>query len=111
MNILATVALEGISGKKYEFEVYCWDTEFPSNMGAVYVITHRHISRAKCYSHKEIYVGQTEDLSTRFYNHHKKECFKSNSANCKCIYKENSESKRLEIEKDLIRNYQPICND
>jgi predicted site-specific integrase-resolvase len=62
------------------------------------------------YSHTRIYVGQTEDLSTRFDNHHKEACFDKHNKNCVCVHGEEDEDTRLEIEKDLIDKYDPPCN-
>lgn len=106
-----TITFTGASGKKYEFTAYAWDTQFKKGFGAVYFITKRRQNTDGGYSHMRIYVGQTDDLSTRFDNHHKENCFRRNNANCKCIFGEQNEDKRLAIENDLLRNYNPTCND
>lgn len=105
MAKISTLSLKGASGRQYEFDVYPLDTEFNS-VGAVYAITKRDASR----NHTVIYIGQTDDLSERFDNHHKASCFYRHSANCVCIRAENNEETRLAIEKDLIANYNPTCN-
>ena len=88
-----TVTFTGESGKKYEFTAYSFDTEF-NKSGGVYFITKRSSNDEGGHSHTRIYVGQTGDLSERFDDHHKAECFSSNSANCKCIFGESNEKKR-----------------
>jgi predicted GIY-YIG superfamily endonuclease len=110
MAKLGTVTFKGSSGDSYEFNAYQWGTNFKEDYGAVYFVTKRTKKTDGGYSHTSIYVGQTEDLSTRFDNHHKQECFDSHQKNCVCIYNEQDEDTRLEIEQDLIENYDPPCN-
>ena len=110
MAKLGTVTFTGASGSKYEFNSYAFGTNFKENYGAVYFITNRHKNDDGGYSHEKIYVGQTEDLSTRFDHHHKQDCFDQNNANCICIHGEQNENIRLNIERDLIDKYNPPCN-
>jgi len=111
MAKLSTVIFTGKSGTEYSFNTYSWDTNFKEDHGAVYFITNRSKESGDGYNHKRIYVGQTNDLSSRFDNHHKQDCFDKYSANCICIYGEQDEDKRIEVEKDLIDNYNPPCNE
>ncbi|MAT56654.1 MAG: hypothetical protein CMF23_01625 [Ignavibacteriae bacterium] len=111
MTKYGTVTFTGKSGSKYEFTIYSFDTDFKDNVSCVYFVTKRSQSSNGNHSHTRIYVGETSDLSERFSNHHKQKCFKKNNANCICIYLEKSEKTRLEIEQDLIDNYNPPCND
>ena len=110
MAKLSTITFTGASGSKYEFNSYAFGTNFKENYGAVYFITNRHQNDDGGYSHVRIYVGQTEDLSTRFDDHHKQDCFDQENANCVCIHGEQNENTRLDIERDLIDNYNPPCN-
>ena len=105
----ADITFRGRSGTEYTFGVYLMDTSFNED-GAVYFVTRRYQKPEGGYTHDPIYVGQTEDLSTRFDDHHKQSCFDRKNANCVCAYVENSESKRFDIEDDLIQNYVPPCN-
>ncbi|MDY6789718.1 MAG: GIY-YIG nuclease family protein [Thermodesulfobacteriota bacterium] len=109
MKRMATLTLIGVSGKKYTFDVYPYGTIFEA-IGAVYYISRRTEKADGTGSHDQIYIGETEDLSERFDNHHKKTCFKMYSANCINIYEESDEGKRPNIEKDLIDAYNPPCN-
>ena len=111
MAKLGTVSFNGASGKKYEFNAYQWGTSFKEDYSVVYFVTKRSKNLEDGYSHKRIYVGQTEDISTRFDNHHKHDCFVQHKANCICVHGEQDEDIRLEIEQDLIDNYNPPCND
>lgn len=109
MAKLATITFKGKSGNKYTFNVYSFDTDFKA-IGAVYFVTERTEKADGTGSHTRIYVGQTGDLSERIDNHHKQDCFEENDANCICVHSESNEDKRLEIEADLIDNYNPPCN-
>lgn len=104
------VTFTGKSKTEYDFNVYPWDTSFNKDCGAVYFITKRTKKSDSGHSHTPIYVGQTEDLSTRFDNHHKQACFDKHKKNSVCVYGEEDEDTRLEIEQDLIDNYDPPCN-
>lgn len=110
MAKLSTVTFTGASGKTYSFNVYEWGTNFKKDYGAVYFVTKRIKKAAGGYSHTKIYVGQTEDLSTRFDDHHKQDCFDTHKKNCVCVHGEQDKDTRLEIEKDLVDKYAPVCN-
>ncbi len=100
-----TITLTGKSKEKYKFWIFDMDYEFKAQP-AVYVVT-------KCEndSHTIIYIGETEDLSERFDNHHKADCFKKKGANRLCAKKvEGGEDARTEMETDLIDAYNPPCN-
>ena len=111
MAKLGTLTFTGASKKKYKFNVYPWSTSFKDNYGAVYFVTKRTQETDGGHCHTRIYIGQTEDLSTRFDNHHKQICFDEHNKNCICVHGEQDEDARLEIEQDLIENYHPPCND
>ena len=109
MSKIASVTFTGDSGSKYKFDVYPWGTDFYP-LGAVYVVTRRH-KKGTSYIHAKIYTGETGDLSERFDNHHKFNCFEAHKANCICIYAEQSKRLRRAIESDLLDDYNPPCND
>ena len=59
-----------------------------------------------------IYIGETEDISVRFDNHHKMPCIRKNGATHLHTHKSSEDKKvRCAEEADLIANYNPICND
>jgi len=109
MGKLGTILFKGKTENEYSFNVYSFDTDFKA-IGAVYFVTKRVEKPDGTGNHTRIYVGQTGDLSERFDNHHKQECFDKHNANCICVYTESDEDTRLEIESDLIDNYNPPCN-
>lgn len=110
MARVSTVTFHGKSGAEYLFEVWHLDQTF-NEVGAVYAVTRRYLNAEGNYSYYIIYVGETGDLSTRFENHHKADCFTEHKANCICTHRENDEDKRLAVEDDLIRHPNPPCND
>lgn len=116
-NLGKTTSLTGQSGKKYSFKLYSFDEyedvknaweHFP----ALYLFTRRYMSNG-AYYHTYLYLGETGDVATRFQSHHKESCIKSHGSNCIGIYPDvpEDEKKRLEIEKDILLNYQFPCND
>lgn len=109
MAKIADFILIGCSGTKYTFSVYPLNTEF-KNLGGVYYISRRTMSEG-IGRHTNIYIGITNDLSTRFNDHHKEECFDKHQANCVSVFLCDSEKMRIEIEKDLLCNYDFLCNE
>jgi hypothetical protein len=110
MAKVSTVAFQGKSSERYVFDVWRMDQPF-KNVGAVYAVTRRYQNEAGAYSHSVIYIGQTEDLSTRFGDHHKADCFSKSGANCICTHCDDEDDSRLSKEDDLVRYYKPRCND
>ena len=110
MAELGRVTFKGASGNNYTFYAYTIGTSF-NKVGGVYVFTVRTPKPEGGASHPVIYVGQTGDLSTRFDNHHKADCIVQHQSNCICILVQEDEQMRLAIEKDMIDNYNPPCND
>jgi hypothetical protein len=107
---IGSITLKGKSGKKYLFYVYHFDSSF-KEVSAVYFVTRRFKNFDGRFLYEKIYVRQTENLSLCFINHLKEDCFNQYSANCICIYAEESENIRLNIVSDLIENHHPPCND
>lgn len=98
--------LTGASKRAYSFQVFPWGTNFNSS-GAVYAILRKTPSG----NYSVLYIGQTGDLSERFDNHHKQACFDRNGKTHIAVHPEPTESGRFNIETDLVRNYNPMCND
>ena len=109
MTKLSSLTLKGVSGNEYTFSVYPYGTKFKA-LGAVYCISKRFKNQSGGFNHNVIYVGETEDLSGRFDNHHKEKCFEKHDANCTCILLENDKSNRLAIEANLVAAHNPTCN-
>ena len=110
MISIGTLKLTGRSGIEYNFGSYSLDTSFRL-VGAVYVITKRTTQIDGSGTHDFVYVGQTGDLSKRFDDHYKADCFKRHMANCVSIHLDDNENSRLAKETDLIVALNPPCND
>lgn len=110
MSATPTIDLKGKSGKTYTFYIYDLNTSFKT-VGGVYVFTKATTDTDKSVNHGIIYIGMTDDLSTRFSNHHKKDCYTKKGANRLCVRQVDKEADREAMEKDLITNYNPSCND
>lgn len=106
---LGTITLTGKSGAEYKFNVYPRDTKFKT-LGAVYYVSKRYKKKDGSYSHKDVYIGQTEDLSQRFTSHNEEDCFNKHNANCISVHTDDNEKSRLKKEEDLVANYTPPCN-
>jgi hypothetical protein len=105
-----TIVLTGASGNKYTFYVHGLGTEFKA-AGGVYAVLKAVSNQAGSLTYYVIYIGQTGDLSERFDNHHKADCFRRNGANRISAFCEGTEKARLAAESDLIAKYDPPCND
>lgn len=95
-----TITATGISGTIHTFTRYPLNTKFTA-VGGVYLILKQNTI---------LYVGQTGDLSSRFDDHHKEALWTLHGADGMAVMGVNIESKRLQIEKDLVDKYKPACN-
>ena len=109
MDKLGIFGLVGKKTGKHSFNIYDMKTALDS-VGGIYIVTKRSKNNEGKYEHKVIYIGETKNLKDRFSNHHRQSCFDKNNSNCICFLQEENESKRLEIEKDLIETVSPPCN-
>ena len=99
------VTVTGVSGTKYEFEVYPWGTQFKP-LGGLYLVLRKEPTGR----YTLLYIGQTGDLSERFDNHHKVDCFNRNGKTHIVVRLESFEQRRLAIESDLIQGNRTTCN-
>ena len=99
------ITLTGASKRTYSFQAFPWGTSF-NPAGAVYAI----LKEAPIMHYSVLYIGQTGDLRERFDGHHKQACFDRNGKTHIAAYPEPTESRRFNVEADLVRNYNPICN-
>jgi excinuclease UvrABC nuclease subunit len=90
----------GASGTKHTFTIYPLSTTF-SAVGGVYLILKQNTV---------LYVGQTGDLSERFDAHHKASCWRRNQADRIAVMGVSTEKQRLQIEADLVKSHNPVCN-
>lgn len=109
MAKLSDIEIAGKSGTKYSFGVYPYATDW-KEIGAIYVVTKRTVRPDGSGTHSFIYVGRTDNLKERHASHHKSHCFEANGANCLCVHVEAAESKRQEIEADILAAHNWPCN-
>lgn len=110
MAKIGAMVLLGKSGEQYQFSIYPMDEKFEA-VGAVYAVTRQYENEKGTYTHHVVYVGETGNLSTRFDNHHKAECFKEHKADRICIHPKDDKDSRLVVEGDLIKMWNPDCQD
>jgi hypothetical protein len=109
MPKLGTVALNGASGKCYEFSVYLREDAFKA-LGAVYFLAKRIPFAEAEAEYTWIYVGESADISRRPLADKRKPCVDANEANCLCLYLEEDAQARAAVVADLARAYDPPCN-
>ena len=101
-----TCTWTGISGKQYEYGIYPIGTSFVAKPGN-YV--HAKVSGLGRWS--AVYIGETEDLSTRFENHHAAHCIARNGATHIHVHLSSADRQvRLNEETDLRRSHNTPCN-
>ncbi len=100
MSNNAQINATGASGTQYTFTIYPLNTPFQA-VGGVYLILKQNTV---------LYVGQTGDFSERFDAHHKESCWRRHQADRMAVMGVSAEAQRLQIEADLIKSHNPICN-
>lgn len=109
------LTLDGASGKQYIFDLFSFE-DFDElkdafrALPAVYVFTRRS-QVGDGFSHDLVYLGETEDLSSRFNAHHKKQCIIAHRANCIGLYGVSKNEDLKEIEADILSTYDFPCNE
>lgn len=112
MSSVAKITAVGVSGAKYEFQVYPLGTGFKELPG-LYMFVHRPVANGQWRLH---YVGQTHDFQARIGtglpSHHKIAAAKRAGATHVAVAVVNGrESDRLSAELDLIQRYKPSLNE
>ena len=94
----------GTSGKQYTYWYYPLPPTFKAEPG-------NYIFAKIVNNHwKAVYIGQTEDLSERFDNHHAAPCIERNGATYIHAHINAEKASRLAEERDLIGAYSTPCN-
>jgi len=102
----STIVLEGASGATWEFNVYSKNGAW-NHVPCVYAVLKIPTSGKPTV----LYVGETKDIADRFANHENEPCFRRNGWTHVCARKEPNADRRLQMEADLVKNYNPVCND
>jgi hypothetical protein len=100
----STINFKGKSGERYRFQAWPIDTKFKP-MGGIYIVTKRECldrtfpTKA---THRCLAIGQTADLAALAFTEAELSKLTTQGANCICVYALADETRRVEIEKDLI---------
>lgn len=101
-----TISWAGKSGKTYKYRIYKINTKFVKKPGN-YVFA----KETKPDWFSPLYIGQTQDLSSRFTDHHAQECLDRNGVTHITVHvNEDGEQARLDEETDLRNKYNTACN-
>jgi hypothetical protein len=109
MPPLDTVNLVGKSGRSYPFRIYAWKHAF-KRLSGVYAVMERVIEPRRTPTYSTIYVGETENVSSVFSGHEKRECFEMYCANTIGVFPEQDAAQRAAIADDLRAALDPPCN-
>ena len=102
----ATCVWTGESKTQYEYKIYEVGTKFNA-VPANYIFAKINTSNRW----EAIYAGETEDLSTRFDNHHRQACIDSYGAtHIHAHVNQNGAQARRDEERDIREHYDPPCN-
>ena len=97
----------GQSGKKYQFEIYSFDTAFRPLPG-VYI----YAGQSEDGSWVPIYIAQTRDLHQRLEGHVTlQNAIADGATHLHAHYCNAGQGARCSEEKDLIGRWHPVCND
>ncbi|MCY3645600.1 MAG: hypothetical protein OXH07_01315 [Chloroflexi bacterium] len=101
-----TCVWTGASGTQYRYEIYPIGTSFNALPGN-YIFAKINTSNRWA----AIYAGETEDLSTRFDNHHQQACINRHGATHihVRVNRGGADARRAE-ERDIRLAYDPPCN-
>ncbi len=101
-----TIMWEGQSGKSYEYWIYRLPPNFDAKPGN-YIFA-REVSPGRF---SPVYIGETNDLSQRFDNHHKAQCIEDKGAtHIHAHVNSGGEALRRAEEADLVARWKPTCN-
>src|SRR5712691_9898995 len=109
MPKLGTVALIGVSGRRYEFAVYLREDAFKP-LGAVYFLAKRIPFAEAEAEYTWIYVGESADISQRPLAGKHMHGIDANEANCLCLHLEDGAQNRTAAMADLAGAYDPPRN-
>jgi hypothetical protein len=103
------VAFAGLSGQRYEFRVYVWETKFKAVPG-VYVVASRTVEPGQPAQYSPLFAGEARDLSSALKQHPGDECFQLYYGNVIGVLKEDDDAKRASIVADLLGGLTLPCN-
>lgn len=105
MSQTKTIDWPGKSGQKYRYWIHKLPPNFKKASGN-YIFA----KEASPGQWTPVYVGQTDDLSERFDDHHKARCISQSGATHIHAHTTPSKQERLDEESDLIARWNTPCN-
>jgi hypothetical protein len=108
MPKLGTVSLTGVSGMRYELDVYPRADQFKP-LGAVFALAKRIPFAEGEAEYTWVHVGETADISHRPLAPSQESCIDEHEANSLCLLIEEDPSRRLTIAADLRGGCRPLC--
>jgi hypothetical protein len=103
----ASINWPGQSGKEYAYEIYPMDSSFQPLPG-----NYIYAGQAEDGTWVPIYIAQTRGLHQRLEGHVKVEDAIANGAtHIHAHYCSNGQAARCSEERDLILQWQPVCNE
>ena len=108
MAAVSTISINGASGKTYNFNVYPL-----SSLGNFKEFKCCYAFTTTAYNpvadREILYIGETVNAKNRLTNSHEKvPCVRRNGGRYICIHATDS---HVAVEKDLLANRNPVCND
>src|SRR5882724_8353550 len=97
-----TINWKGQSGATYPFWIYPHGTKFPDPCPGTYI----HATEVSPHKWRPVYIGQTEDINVRLRDHEQRHCVDDAGASHIHVGIVKDERTRLQIEKDLILEWQ-----
>jgi hypothetical protein len=102
-----TIKWEGQSGEMYKYWILPIDASLKEEPGN-YIFA----KQTQDGSWRPVYIGQTSNLDGRLSDHNEEKCAQRNGATHVHAHTSSSKEKvRRSEESDLIRRFQPVCND
>jgi hypothetical protein len=97
----------GKSGKEYQYEIHALDTTFEALPG-----NYIYAKQAEDRSWIAVYIAQTRDLRQRLEGHvHVTDAVEHGATHLHAHYCERGQAARCSEERDLILQWQPVCNE
>ena len=101
-----TINWTGKSGRQYLYYIYPIGSTFKAVPGNYIFAKETSPGR-----YRPIYIGETEDLSERFDNHHKMACIRREGATHIHAHQNDAGvTARRQEERDLVAKWNPSCN-
>lgn len=112
VDLQRTITLNGASGKVYTLYLFQFDDfddikGFFDPVGGIYVFLHWEIFRK---DFRLVYCGKTDNLQTRYNNHHAEQCIRNAFAKHFAVVRVDNANDRTSIEEDLLAQYDFSCN-